>query len=117
MALNWIKNLLSGTRQPAGDRLDIKLSSVDGAEGERLYKRLQKTGVALHEHGLELKRDPDTNIVYLVEYNEKGFGNFYTLLRLSTEDAITAIETPNSLDVYRQTRRWQTSQQYPVNNS
>ena len=115
MALQWIKQLLVGTWNL--DRVDRKLSSVDGAEGERLYKRLQETGVALHEHRLELKRDPETDTVYLVEYNEKGFGNFYTLLRLSPEDAATAIETPNSLDIYRQTRRWQTSQQYPVNNS
>ena len=119
MVLARIKKILSLPKRLAGYNnssrtIGSKLFSNDGAEGERIFKRVQQTGIKLPEHGLELKRDPETDIVYLLEYNEKGFGNFYTLLPLSKEDADNALKLPNSLNVYHQTRRWQISNQFPI---
>jgi len=45
---------------------------VNDEKGEALHNRFQETGISLPKEGMELKRDPDTGVVYLVKYDEKG---------------------------------------------
>jgi len=119
--LDWIQrglgkllgNTASGPTENSKHVVE-KLRSVGDEKGQALYGRLQETGISLHEEGLELKQDPDTQVVYLLEYKEKGFGNYYEMSGLSPEDATYALQTPESLKIYHQTRRWKTQDNFPA---
>jgi len=107
--MSWLKRLLRiGTKQ------EKLLSSISTKEGKALYARLQGLGLELPKYGRELKRDPETDIVYLVQYKEQGAGCFFTMQPLSAEDAEAALSNPNSLAIHQQTKQWQTSNQFPT---